>query len=211
MNHFTTTMLACGIMLAALPPARADSTTCPPNQSGSTVNGNLIVPAGQNCQLSGVTVTGNVLVQTNATLNIQLGGVTIVGNVSVGTGATLRDDVNGDLTIDGNFNANQCLSVNLDSLGVTTIFGTVQFQRCTEASVVDVDIGGNVVCNNSGTCQIAQNRVKNGNVAVNDNSNATVGGNTIGNNLVCQGNTSITNAGFPNTVGGHKNGQCAGF
>ena len=70
MKHFTTTMLACGIMLAVLPTARAD-TTCPPSPTpGGTVNGNLIVPTGQNCTLAGVTVTGNVQVQTNAVLDI---------------------------------------------------------------------------------------------------------------------------------------------
>jgi hypothetical protein len=46
-------------------------------------------------------------------------------------------------------------------------------------------------------------------VEVNDNSSADVSNQTIGNNLECQGNTTI--AGSGNTVGGKTMGQCAGF
>jgi hypothetical protein len=136
---------------------------------------------------------------------------TIIGNVSVGTGASMFVS-NGGLTIDGNFEANQCLSVALNAVGAPiTIGGNVQIQYCTLAEdVLEDDIGGNVACNNSNTCDVISNKV-NGNVEVNDNSSATVGNNTIGNNLECQGNASITDEGGPNTVGGHKKGQCAGF
>jgi hypothetical protein len=208
MNHFTTTMLACGIMVAALPTARAADTTCPPNLVNTTVNGNLIVPAGQGCSMTGVTVTGNVQVQTNAVLTFpnSLPTSTIVGNVSVGTGASVGSF--GGLTIDGNLDANQCLSVTLNA--PATVGGNVQIQYCEDTGVIGSDIGGNVACNNSGICDIGTNKV-NGNVAVNDNFSAQVGNNTIGNNLECQGNTSITDGGLPNTVGGHRNGQCAGF
>jgi hypothetical protein len=132
MNHFATTMLACGIMLAALPSARAD-TTCPPSPPlGTTINGNLIVPAGQNCTLVEVTVTGNVQVQTNATLTfpapLPFGFETIVGNVSVGTGASVT--VEAGLTIDGNLEANECRVVALGPGDI--VGGNVQIQYCTE-------------------------------------------------------------------------------
>jgi hypothetical protein len=210
MNHFTTTVLACGIMLAVLPTARAD-TTCPPNLVNTTVNGNLIVPANQTGSiLAGVTVTGNVQVQTNAglvLLELFLPS-TIVGNVSVGTGASVDASVGG-LTIDGNLDANQCLFVTLNE-GVA-VGGNVQIQYCTAASnLVADDIGGNVACNNSSACDVSANKV-NGNAEVNDNSSTQVDNNTIANNLEYQGNTSITDGGFPNTVGGKKTGQCAGF
>jgi hypothetical protein len=94
-KHFSAAMLAVGIMLAAVPVARAD-TTCPPDPvTGSTVNGNLIVTSGAICQLSDVTVTGNVQVQTNATLSVLRGtatGTTIDGNLRVGTGASLSQN-----------------------------------------------------------------------------------------------------------------------
>src|SRR5437867_2532306 len=92
MKHFATTMLVLGIVSTALAAARAADTTCPPNPSpGSTVNGNLVVPSGASCVLSGVTVTGNVQVQTNATLQVipnGTQGATIDGNVDVGAGAS---------------------------------------------------------------------------------------------------------------------------
>ena len=93
MKHFAMALLAFGIMLAGVSAARAD-TTCPPNPPpSSTVNGNLVVPRGTVCQLFGVTVTGNVQVQTNAHLNLSdtnaTPGSTIDGNVRVETGAFL--------------------------------------------------------------------------------------------------------------------------
>jgi hypothetical protein len=206
MKFVATTMLACGIMVAALPTARAADTTCPPNLLATTVNGNLIVLANQGCTLTGVTVTGNVQVQTNAALTIVAGGPSkIVGNVSVGTGAQLIVS-GGGLTIDGNFVANQCRFVFLNQ-GVA-VGGNVQIQYCTSPIVEFNDIGGNVACSNSGTCDVSSNKV-NGNVEVNDNSSAEVANNTIGNNLECQGNATISGSG--NTVGGKKMGQCAGF
>jgi hypothetical protein len=167
MNHFTTTMLMCGIMVAALPTARAAETTCPPTTLfDTTVNGNLIVPAGQSCFAQGVTVTGNVQVQTNAALTFVAPSPpsTIVGNVSVGTGASLNAD-SGGLTIDGNFNANQCLTAVVNS--GDTVGGNVQIQYCTRGvAVTNSNIGGNVACNNSGICDIFGNKV-NGNAEVN--------------------------------------------
>ena len=203
MKRFATTILAFGIMLAALPGARAD-TTCPPNPSPlSTVKGNLVVTGV--CNLIGVTVTGNVQVQTNAVLssNATAPASTIIGNVDVGTGATLDAEVGG-LTIDGNVKANQCLSVDLRH-GVI-IGGNVRIQYCTgESDVVSDDIAGNVACDNSSTCLVAANHV-NGNVHVDDNSNADVSNNTIDNNLECRGNATLSASG--NQVGGKS--QCPG-
>jgi len=92
MKRFATALLTFGIMLMALHAARAD-TTCPPNPPpGGIVNGNLVVPLGTVCQLFGVTVTGNVQVQTNAHLNISdnaTQGSTIDGNMRVGQGLFL--------------------------------------------------------------------------------------------------------------------------
>jgi hypothetical protein len=48
-----------------------------------------------------------------------------------------------------------------------------------------------------------------GNVQINNNAAAEVFVNTIGGNLQCQGNTTIIGSG--STVGGHEQGQCAGF
>jgi hypothetical protein len=210
MRHFVTAMLACGIMLAALPPARAD-TTCPPSPPlGSTVNGNLIVPPNQRCDLNGVTVTGNVRVQTNATLSLDLPvGSTINGNVSVGTGATFF--VLSPSTIDGNVRADQCSSVESSSVPGAMVGGNVQIQNCTlDGRVIGFEIGGNFACNgNSGGCIAVGDNIK-GNVQINDNSGTSVvDNNRIVGNLQCEDNTNIIGGG--NAVGGQRQGQCANF
>ena len=53
MKHFATAVLTFGLMLVALPVAGATNMTCPPNPCpGSTVNGDLIVPANASCSLT---------------------------------------------------------------------------------------------------------------------------------------------------------------
>jgi hypothetical protein len=210
MKHFATAILALGIVWAALPTARAD-TTCPPNTSLSgTVNGNLIVPSGARCTLIDVTVTGNVQVQTNAVLLIEnsVQGSTIDGNVSFGTGASLFLTVPGNTvisTIGGNIVANQCATVNLENINVD---GNTKIQYCTGENTgysSPSEIAGNFTCNNNISCSAEDGNVK-GNMQVNDNGSAQVDGNTIGNNLECLGNATISANG--NNVGGKS--QCPG-
>jgi hypothetical protein len=132
MKHFETAMLAFGLMLVGLPVARAANMTCPPNPSpGSTVNGNLIVPANASCSLTTtLTVTDNVVVGTGASL-----GVFPVDGQTV--------------TIDGNVTADQCNSVAIQTFGdgVLSVGGNVNIQNCTGAvngySGIRVTIGGN--------------------------------------------------------------------
>jgi hypothetical protein len=215
MRHFVTAMLACGIMLAALPPAHAD-TTCPPSPPlGSTVNGNLIVPPNQRCDLNGVTVTGNVRVQTNATLSLDLPvGSTINGNVSVGTGAIFF--VISPSTINGNVVADQCRIVQMEVTGVTgaMVGGNVQIQNCmgdvVSGEMIGFEIGGNFACNgNSAGCIAVGDNIK-GNAQINDNSGSSaVNNNRIAGNLQCEDNTTIIGGG--NAVGGQRQGQCANF
>jgi hypothetical protein len=97
MIHFETAMLVFGLMLVTLPVARAADTTCPPSP-GSTVTGNLVVPANASCSLNDATVTGNVVVRTGASLS-----------VNPVTGQTVR--------IDGNITADQCNSVGVQTFG----------------------------------------------------------------------------------------------
>jgi hypothetical protein len=233
MKPFATTILAFGIMLAALPAAHADTTTCNTTITGGTVSGNLIVPPGATCTLVGVTVTGNVQVQENATLMIYLysppsgfniaENSTIDGNVQVGVGASLStSEPFGVLTIAGNLNADQCSSVGLVN---PIVDGNVRISNCTgpfENEYIGGEIGGNFDCSgNSAGCILQFGKV-NGNVMINNNNHINgngdapnvVAGNTIGGNLQCQGNTAITDVlivAEPNIVGDHKQGQCAGF
>jgi hypothetical protein len=234
LKHFPAAMLVLGMILAAVPAARADTTCLNQSLSGSTVNGNLIVPPGATCTLIGVTVTGNVQVQLNATLNISSGPggapeTTIGGNLLVGTGATLDAFSSLPLatTVNGNVSADHCTSFIMFPVKVG---GNVTIQNCAQFGAVGAgaQISGNFLCsNNSGESPAPGEpnaacglffAIVNGNVQVNDNQGtSTVGGNQIGGNLQCQGNASITDLGSnggsfgPSTVGGHKEGQCAGL
>lgn len=215
MKHLATALLALGIILAALPAAPAADTACPPNPSpGSTVNGNLVVSTDLPCTLAGVTVIGNVQVQTNAELHVIPNGTqgsTINGNVQVGTGASLLVislDGHGTSTIDGNIAAEECSRVQMEPI---TVGGNVSIQNCTRepSGVGRGKIAGNFACNdNSIECVVVNSNV-NGNVQINDNSSAIVENNMIGGNLQCQRNQTISGGG--NTVDGNKQGQCAGF
>jgi hypothetical protein len=88
MKQLAATMLACGILLGALP-ALADE-PCTQEISGGTINGNVVVPTGSTCTLLGVTVTGNVIVQPNAALDIFSGALTTIGgNVNIAAGSSI--------------------------------------------------------------------------------------------------------------------------
>jgi hypothetical protein len=230
---------AFGFLLATASVASAQNTfQCTGTISdGSTINGNLVVPANATCTLDNVTVTGNVGVGTGALLN-----------VSPASGQTVK--------INGNLTADQCNSVTLAGaeVSVISIAGNVTIQNCTGGSVgyvgPGITIGGNFVCADDPqtTCS-ADNGVVHGNLTVENNtlqasnvitfsevlgnkingnaeisSNAVTsgntavlaGGNTIGGNLLCFDNSppptdNVFGVTSPNTVGGHKQGQCAGL
>lgn len=241
MKHFVIAALATfGIVLSTAPAARADTSCSNETVTGGTINGNLVVkPGGTGCTLNAdVTVTGNVRVQPNASLTIYappfLGTVVIDGNVSVGQGASANifgAIIGGNISvgqgasvgirssrIGGNVAADGCKSVVLGGGPTNSIFvdGNVHIQRCSGTSGYNAEglptvIGGNFVCQNNAGCQAIFGTVS-GNVQINDNSGADIWSNNIGGNLQCYGNTSITDAGDPNsnTVAGNKQGQCAG-
>jgi hypothetical protein len=228
MKHFAITPLAAlGILVGAVPAARAADTTCTTTISSGTINGNLTVPAGATCGLTNVMVTGNVQVGKGASLTVApMSGQTV--------------------TIGGNVQAAQCQTVGFSNLGgAISVGGNVQIQYCTGESgyfspvEAPVTINGNFACdNNSAGCNASLSSVRGnmelnnnsngsgpgaavgrntvgGNVQVNNNSGSSateVGNNTIGGNLQCAGNTpSVSDEGFKNNVAGNKQGQCAGF
>jgi hypothetical protein len=148
---------------------------------------------------------------------------TIDGNVHVEVGASFfTSEPRGVLTIAGNLNADQCSSV---SLVEAIVDGNVRISNCTgpaESEYLQGEIGGNFDCSgNFAGCILQLANVK-GNAMINNNNNMNannnfsnvVAGNTIGSNLQCKGNTAIIDViivASPNIVGGHKQGQCAGF
>jgi hypothetical protein len=230
MKRFAITPFAAlGILAGAVPAARAADTPCTTTISG-TINDNLVVPAGNSCTLANVTVTGNVLVGTGASLLVE-----------PNPGQTV--------TIGGNVQAAQCQSVVLEPIahGAISVGGNVQIQNCTGESgynnvqgVGTVTISGNFACGNNSARCVARSGTVRGNVQINNNSGGSfegafvlennVGGNaqvnnnsgsmaslvsrnTIGGNLQCAGNTpGVTDGGsaIPNAVAGNKQRQCAG-
>ncbi len=222
-----TTLVALGILVGTLPLARAADTSCI-STIGGTINGNLVVPAGANCTLNNVTVTGNVEVGKGASLSVE----PVLGQM---------------VTIGGTVQAARCNAVILNSRGVISVGGNVQIENCTGGIGIrgsggggsggPVTISGNFQCTgNSGNCSAIGGSVR-GNVLVDDNTsvgkqgavvafndiggnvrvdnnvgdlNTDVSGNTIGGNLACAGNTPGVKTDPANTVGGNKQGQCAG-
>jgi hypothetical protein len=135
-----TTLAALGILVGNMPLARAADTSCTTTIStGGTINGNLVVPAGANCTLNNVTVTGNVEVGKGARLSVE----PVLGQ---------------RVTIGGNVQAARCNAVNLDSLGVSgsggliSVGGNVQIEELYRLERLSGQrrprhaIGGNLAC-----------------------------------------------------------------
>jgi hypothetical protein len=239
MKSFAIEMFAAlGFLLAVVPIASAYSTECSgliPN--GTVIDGNLTVPANTRCDLDDGTVNGNVRVETDAALFISVGPgqtVTINGNVRVGTGARVL--IGGEtITVSGNLTADQCDDVRI-AFGAITVTGNFIIENCTSTTEAsgynEVTLGGNFVCsgsggegcvassgvvhgnltmdNNTGDSSVFGNQIS-GNVNVSGNSaSVIVGSNTIDGNLRCFDNRPPpSDFGIPNTVSGHKKGQCA--
>jgi hypothetical protein len=190
--------LVLGIMLAAVSAARADDTLCTTGPFSGVINGNVVVPDGATCDLENATVTGNVLVQKGAILFVGLGA---------------------PVTISGNLQADQCASVILSNGGApVSVGGNVGFHSCTGPGVIgfltgQVTIHGNFLCQSNSAPCVAENGSIDGNANVSNNSGGTsfVVGNQIGGNLLCFGNTDVSDGGVSNTVAGKKLGQCKGL
>jgi glucose/arabinose dehydrogenase len=113
-------------------------------------------------------------------------GARTVGNLRVPDGATCTLQ---GTQVQGNVQADRAQDVSIGS--GTTVAGNVQVERGGSVALSGARVDGNV--------QLARNR---GGVAV---SNTTIGG-----NLQCKGNEPPPTGGG-NTVGGNKEGQCAGL
>jgi predicted acyltransferase (DUF342 family) len=177
-----------------LAPAAQAATTCPPSPTpGTTILGNLVVPATGElfspCILDNVTVTGNVTVGENRSLILE-NGSTIKGNLTATNPLNVRAEdstVNGKITITG--------------AGTATLFESTVF-------LANLTVGGEVSLTNNdvGSGQLRDSRVG-GNVTVNNNAVFGVINNTINGKLSCSGNGTVLLDG--NTAKGGKFGQCA--
>jgi hypothetical protein len=236
-----------GSAASAAPPGQG---SCSGGPIGPGPYNGLIVTG--DCTVTGtVTINGNVTVADGAYLDAAYIGtrLTINGNVSVGKGAKLGLGCTfgyhdcgfnpalwpGGVTVNGNINANQALTMYLD---FTTIHGNVVSNGGGDITLVDTPeqegivfpikdnvIDGNVIVHGwqGAWFGIIRNHVG-GNVMASNNVGTRLGDeggpdsneivtNTIAGNLICQGNSPVVqigdSGGSPNTVGGNKIGECA--
>ncbi len=189
---------AGGVVMLRIAPASVDA-ACAGVASGATVSKSLSVPAGSFCQLSNVTVRGNIAVGTGGYLsqdgghdagnvqstggNVLLAETSVAGNIGTqGSAVQLRGvSVNGNVTLD-----------QADGLAVvcgTTIGGNLAL----EGSAAHADLCANSV---AGNVQVQGNM---GSVWVLDNS--------ADGNLSCTDDTPAATSNG-NTVKGHEGGEC---
>ncbi len=194
-----------------------------------TINGNLVIEDGaalndHAASTATVTVSGNVLVGKGAVVGLGTYNPFAPHHSSVGGNVIANQPLSlylSFLTIHGN------LVSNGGGGGVTgefrnfptkdnTVDGNLIVQGWTGGwiGLIRNHVGGNVVFNNNAS-------VINGLVdppvpGQVDADSSEIMTNVIGGNLICQGNTPAAqvnpdDGGQPNTVGGHKIGQCAGL
>lgn len=200
--------------------AVAGPTECKGTLSGVLIAGDLDVPAGDKCELSGVIVTGNVTVegtfvavmgvmggnlQGNQTSGITLTGVTVVHDVNVqGSFAAVTGTI-----IGGNLQGNQASSIILTG---STVIGNLQANQTkghiSPGNIVCAStIGGNVQIQQSGpnapwlieavpalraTACASPNSIRGDLQFQNNAAPGVIDGNTVGGNLQFQNNDNTT-------------------
>ena len=204
--------------------------------NGLIVTGNCTIPNGAT-----VTVDGNVTVADGAVLYaVTMSTVNITGNVKVGRGAIFGlgcsffipgcEDFAGasTWTVGGNIVANQPKTMYLDFIRIHgSVISVGGGDPSLNFPIKDNTIDGNVtvlgwqglwfgVIRNTvgGSVVLLGNRASDTSEEPGSDSTEVVT-NTISGNLICLFNTPAAQigdtGGSPNTVGGHKIGECAGL
>jgi|GEM_PF-6958977 len=198
-GDITATVPAEGVTMFRLAPAALDA-ACSSFAAGSTVKADLTVPAGTFCQLSNVTVSGNVSVGNGGYLS-ETGG-SIDGNVESHGGNVLLATT----TVGGNIDTQQA-AVQLRGVSVQ---GNVQLDHANGLAVVcGSTIGGNLQLQNAAARADLCGDTVTGNVQVHNNSGSVwVTDNSAGGNVQCT-NDSPAAIGNDNTATGGVRGECA--
>jgi cytoskeletal protein CcmA (bactofilin family) len=173
---------ACVALASFAIPASAGDVACAPNLGAVTIEGNVTVT--QTCQLDGTTVKGNILLYAGGSL------------------------VARDVRLEGNVQAEQALSVDLERSQVT---GSVQLDGLTGelARVVDNEIVGNIqVSDSRARIEVMANQVGADVQAFANLGGVRVQDNVIDGNLQCKQNAPAP-LGGNNQVSGNKEDQCA--
>ena len=190
--------------------ARAEAPTiCDGTMSSGTFEA-VIVPSSTACVIenfTGVTVVGNVLVQSGSSLSVVAHGALFVGgNVSLASGASLI--AHSGLVVEGSLVAQQPTKIELIDFFVGK---DIKINGGGEQGIVLNDglVGNNVsiVGANAPTAVVTvlQSHIE-GQLSIINSSAVTVESNTIDSNLICIGKTNVTFSG--NTIGGQVVGQC---
>ena len=162
--------------------AHADDFTCEGNVGNITVE-NLVVPDNQSCQLNETIVTGNINVETNASLVAK--GVDVDGNIQ-SEGAT-------SVIVEGN----------------SQIDGDIQIKEGGNARVVDTVIDGDLLFDeNQGKIEANRNTIGGNLQALNNSGGLTITANTIDGNLQCKENDPAPTVSGNSAAS--KEDQCAG-
>lgn len=183
-------LLLAGAVFVALALVPVAAPANPPNAqcSGTLAPGthhNVTVPAGQHCDITGATITGNLTVETGASAEVT-SSTTIDGNYICNDCdyADLHDStVGGNYLISGEFSGSDIVGDTIDGNLQITLSSAVDYHFKIDSN----NVGGNLTFNdNTGT--------------------STITNNTIGRNLQCQNNVPApTSSG--NTAKSYK-GQC---
>ncbi|HTX11006.1 MAG TPA: glycoside hydrolase family 3 C-terminal domain-containing protein [Solirubrobacteraceae bacterium] len=151
-------------------PGAATALACTDEQlSATAVTGDLVVPAGDWCDMTDATVTGNLLVSLGSA-GLRVVGSTIDGNVrSTGTRRAADplssgEDVVCNTVVKGKMSilfSGRSVPWNLGQCGGDTVQGSVTFvaNRATGSSITGTSIGGNFVCLGNGGVTTAGNTV----------------------------------------------------
>jgi hypothetical protein len=180
----------CAVLLFAAasaqaePPPKRSGVTCANNDiSGAVVPNNVTVPPGGKCAFIDKSLTQPT---------------TVDGNVTVGQGAVLYaffSVIKGNISTEGAAQVNLIGSLLEGNVSIDSTSGTEGTLFCGLFAVclLDSGFGGNLSVTN--TSPLA----------------AEISENFIVRDLTCNGNASVTNGGFTNTVLGQEFGQCAGL
>jgi hypothetical protein len=118
--------------LMAAPSAVANNTVCPPNGVLGGMHGNIIVPAGSTCTVQGAIVTGDIVVQPEATGLVE--NTIVKGNVKALENAVLR----------------------VSRSGVTQSFigGNIEGDKAEIVQILNSVVGGNITIKEGGTAEV---------------------------------------------------------
>jgi hypothetical protein len=221
-----TTLAALGMLIGTVPLARAADATCGPGIqtiSNTTIAGDLVVTGV--CFLeSGVTVGGDVTVESRAVLNIgpTSSPVKIGGNIlsSPGCLAVLINvsSASAPVTIGGNVDIEGCTA--LDASGYAAAVGLLKIGgnfTCNDnlggCGAQAGSVGGNVEMNGNNNFTVATSNKVGSNLQGDNNAGATVIGNKVGANGEVDGNGSSASSATGNTIGGNLTctGNATGF